>query len=47
MRLIIGYDPGAHEVFYSDSWGLGHELKKMPVANAWTITTGLFTLEPL
>ena len=47
MRLIIGYDPGAHEIFYSDSWGMGHELKKMPVANAWTITTGLFTLEPI
>ncbi len=47
MRLIVGYSPQAHEIYYSDSWGLGHELKKMPVADAWTITTGLFTLEPI
>ena len=47
MRLIIGYDPQTHEILYSDSWGIGHELKRMPVADAWTITTGLFTLEPI
>ena len=47
MRLIIGYNPKTKEVYYSDTWGLGHELKKMPLANAWTITTGLFTLEPI
>ena len=46
MRLIIGYDAKAKEVYYSDTWGGGHELKKMPLANAWTITDGLFTLEP-
>ena len=46
MRLIIGYDAKTKEVYYSDTWGGGHELKKMPLANAWTITDGLFTLEP-
>lgn len=46
MRLIIGYNPKTHDVYYSDTWGLGHELKKMPLPNAWTITNGLFTLEP-
>lgn len=46
MRLIIGFNPRTHEIYYSDTWGPGHELKKMPVANAWTITDGLFTLEP-
>jgi hypothetical protein len=46
MRLIIGLNPKTHEIYYSDTWGLGHELKKMPIANAWTITDGLYTLEP-
>ena len=46
MRLIIGYDAKSKIVYYSDTWGSGHELKKMPLANAWTITDGLFTLEP-
>ncbi len=46
MRLIVGFNPRTQEIYYSDTWGLGHELKKMPLANAWTITDGLFTLEP-
>ncbi len=47
MRLIIGYNAKTREVYYSDTWGMGHELKKMPLADAWTITTGLFSLEPI
>jgi hypothetical protein len=47
MRLIIGYNTTKQEVLYSDSWGAGHELKKMPAADAWTITTGITTIEPL
>jgi len=46
MRLIIGFNPNTHEIYYSDTWGEGHERKTMPAANAWTITDGLFTLEP-
>ncbi len=46
MRLIIGYHPKTKEALYSDTWGRGHELKKVPLANAWTITDGLYTLEP-
>lgn len=46
MRLIVGFNGRTHEIYYSDTWGLGHELKKMPLANAWSITDGLFTLEP-
>lgn len=46
MRLIVGLNPRTREVYYSDTWGLGHELKKMPLTNAWTITDGVFTLEP-
>jgi hypothetical protein len=46
MRLIVGFNPKTHEIYYSDTWGRGHEMKKMPLANAWTITDGLYTLEP-
>ena len=47
MRLIIGYDNSAKEIIYSDSWGLGHEEKRMAYDDAWTITNGLFQLQPI
>ena len=46
MRLIVGVNARTQEIYYSDTWGFGHELKKMPLTHAWTITDGLFTLEP-
>lgn len=46
MRLIIGYNPKTEEILYSDSWGAGHELKRMAAADAWTITTGSMSIEP-
>ena len=46
MRLIIGYNPATGEVLYSDSWGQGHELKRMKWEEAWTITGGLYLVEP-
>jgi hypothetical protein len=46
MRLIVGLNRRTHQIYYSDTWGFGHELKTMPLTNAWTITDGLFTLEP-
>ena len=47
MRLIIGCNAKTNEILYSDSWGAGHELKRMSAADAWTITTGLTKIEPL
>ena len=47
MRLIIGYNLKTNEVLYSDSWGYGHELSRMPLPKAWTITTDLYSIEPL
>ena len=47
MRLIIGYNDDTKEILYSDSWGPGNELKRMPLDDAWTITTGLNAIEPL
>lgn len=46
MRLIIGYHPKESLIYYSDSWGAGHELKQMRADDAWTITTGLYSFEP-
>lgn len=46
MRLIIGYNDKTSELLYSDSWGRGHELKRMAMDDAWTITLGLYAIEP-
>jgi hypothetical protein len=46
MRLIVGYNPEKKEILYSDSWGYGHELKRMALEDAYLITTGLFVVEP-
>jgi hypothetical protein len=46
MRLIIGYNQATGEVLYSDTWGRGHELKRMKWEDAWTITGGLYLVEP-
>jgi hypothetical protein len=47
MRLIIGYNTKASEILYTDSWGADHALKRMPVANAFAITTGMYYMEPM
>ncbi len=47
MRIIVGYNQTTNEVLYSDSWGQGHEEKRMAMDDAWTITDGLSSLQPL
>ena len=46
MRLIIGYDKAAEKIFYTDSWGFGHDKKEMPWDDAWAITTNMMVLKP-
>jgi hypothetical protein len=46
MRLIIGYNKKTSEIIYSDSWGAGHELKRMSLEDAFFITNGLFSAVP-
>ena len=46
MRLIIGYNAETREILYTDSWGAGHELKRMPQEWAWTITGNMLYLKP-
>lgn len=47
MRLIIGYNDKRKEILYTDSWGKGHELKRMPIDWAWTISRCLMGTKPL
>ena len=47
MRLIIGYNKATKEIIYSDTWGAGHEKKKMPEDWAFAITHDAFFLRPL
>lgn len=47
MRLIIGYNDKKKEILYTDTWGEGHELKRMPEDWAFTITHDAFYLKPL
>lgn len=46
IRLIIGFNDTTREVIYTDSWGKGHELKKMPFDKAWAITLATYTITP-
>ena len=46
MRLIIGYNTQKNQILFSDSWGAGHELKRMTVENAIDSTFGIYLLEP-
>lgn len=46
MRLIIGYNPDTGQIIYSDSWGAGHEFKKLSNDDAWTMTLGLYSYDP-
>ena len=47
MRLIIGYNHETGELIYSDSWGRGHEKKRMDAGKAFAVTTSAFALKPL
>ena len=48
LHTNLTYDNAkTNDIFYSDSWGAGHERKRMSAADAWTITTGMTKIEPL
>lgn len=46
VRLLIGCDDATGDVFYSDSWGAGHERTRMPAAEALMITEACFAVYP-
>jgi len=47
MRLIIGYNDKRGEILYSDSWGEGHELKRIAADKAFTVSHCLMYMKPL
>ncbi|MBM4156708.1 MAG: hypothetical protein FJ221_17025 [Lentisphaerae bacterium] len=46
MRMIVGYNATTREILYSDTWGAGHEEKRMAMDDAWVITKGTFVVTP-
>lgn len=46
MRMIIGYNDQTERLIFTDSWGAGHEMKRMTYENAFRATHGLFALFP-
>ena len=46
MRMIVGYNERKREILFSDSWGPGHEVKRLPLVDAWTISSGLYGMMP-
>lgn len=46
MRIINGYNPQTGDIVYTDSWGFGHEKKRMTAKEAWSITNTLCSLVP-
>lgn len=45
-RLLVGYNAKTRECLYSDSWGVGHELKRMSFDDAWLMHQYCFLLIP-
>ena len=46
VRLLTGFDEAPGDIFYSDSWGAGHERDRMPGAEALLITVACFAVHP-
>ena len=46
MRLIIGYNVAKNEIIFSDSWGAGHEMKRMAAPDACAASMGIYLLQP-
>ena len=46
MRIIIGYNDANDEFIFSDTWGPGHELKRIKCKAAYIVTTGLYEINP-
>lgn len=46
MRMIIGYNEARNQILFTDTWGAGHELKRMSLPSAWEATIGLYSLNP-
>lgn len=46
MRMVIGYNTASGKLIFSDTWGAGHEMKRMTMENAFKATYGLYVMKP-
>ncbi|OYW77837.1 MAG: hypothetical protein B7Z37_02150 [Verrucomicrobia bacterium 12-59-8] len=46
MRMVIGYNLAKNQLLFTDSWGAGHELKRMTFLDAYDVTLGLYSMAP-
>ncbi len=46
MRMMIGYNLAKNQVIFTDSWGAGHEIKRMALLDAYDVTMGLYSMAP-
>ncbi len=46
LRLITGYNSKTGEMIYSDSWGRGHDFKRISWEKAWTMTQMAYVFIP-
>jgi len=46
MRMIIGHNQAKNQLIFTDSWGAGHEMKRMSQTAALPVTSGLYVVQP-
>jgi len=46
MRMIMGYNTEKDEIIFSDSWGKGHEVKRISAKSAFIVSSGLYEIIP-
>src|SRR5690606_22154048 len=46
MRIIFGYNDETGQIYYTDSWGEGHEKKAMRADEAYCMTMALYSMVP-
>ena len=46
MRIIIGYNKISGKLYYTDTWGAGHEKKSMDMASAFFVSYAVWEISP-
>ena len=46
MRTILGYNDKTQMIYYSDSWGKGHEMKEMSMVDAFYVSMAVWEISP-
>lgn len=46
MRIITGYNKGLGVIYYTDTWGAGHEKKTMPMTSAFFVSYAVWEISP-